>query len=567
MKSIIYIIALTILSLLAACGNRQSQNPQLSRIYELSESDPAAALAALDSVNPERLSDPDRHYYDFLTIKVNDKNYIKHTSDSLYLAVHAHYKGDKSMFPEVLYYGGRVCSDLGDYPTALKYFQEAIDAIPPGQQGLKLHGAIAIQMGQLLNQLRLYEEALPFLHKAVEIDSLIETSYILAYDLNLLGKNLLELKQYDLAKMRFRQAQALIEDTAPEEKANIDVGIAATELYQGNIDSALCAIRQAINTTSRLYHNVALMYATQVYQAAGIRDTAFRCAYDLAHSGDIDNRRWGYGYLLSPTLLPLSPSDSIPEYALNYLALAEQYLSKHDAQQALMQQSLYNYQLHERDRLNAEQGKQRLVKWTYLGFILALCLIITTLYFRNKNNRTLLRLHKTLNDLTLLKERIITQSAIPSDWVDAGAYNPIDTETHKIRNQIQKNLLDLLEQGSNRPTDVRILNSTTYDTLQQFIKDEKCIGDSNSLWSELEKIVMETSSHLKQNLRLLLGRDAKPIEMQTILLIKCGVSPTQMATLLGLTKGSVTSRRKSLGNKMFGTEVGIQNIDDLIRLL
>lgn len=51
---------------------------------------------------------------------------MEHTSDSLILDVIDYYSSndDRNLYPEVLYYGGRVYSDLGDYPTSLSYFRK-----------------------------------------------------------------------------------------------------------------------------------------------------------------------------------------------------------------------------------------------------------------------------------------------------------------------------------------------------------------------------------------------------------------------------------------------------------
>ena len=64
-------------------------------------------------------------------MKIADKNYVTHTSDSLILRVIDHeesHKGD-GRYAEALYYGGRVYSDLGDYPTSLKYFQQSLEPV------------------------------------------------------------------------------------------------------------------------------------------------------------------------------------------------------------------------------------------------------------------------------------------------------------------------------------------------------------------------------------------------------------------------------------------------------
>lgn len=567
MKSLFYLLAIYLFAMLVGCESRQSQSPQLTRIYELSESDPGAALAALDSVNPAALSTPDRHYYDFLTIKVHDKNDMRPASDSLYLSVYDYYQSDMAMLPEALYYGGRVYSELGDYPTALKYYQNALDATPSKEEWQKLKGKIYAQTAHLLVTLRLYEEALPYLYKTVSIDSLIETPYILAYDLHLLGRTLLGLNQDSLAEIPLRSAQQILSSISTEDEANMEIGIATVHLRQGHIDSALCVIRHAINNTTPEFRNVALMTGTNVYRKAEILDSAYLCALSLAHSKDSLNRRWGYRYLLYPELLPYSSSDSIAAYACEYGNLMEGYINTHDDQQALIQQSLYNYQSHERKRLQAEREKQRITQWTSLSIILVLLLVAATLYFRNRSHNHLLQLHKTLNDLTTLKEHLATSGTNAPEKNQERLPDPADNEIQKLRRQIQQQLLDLLEQGKGRSTDARIIQSKEYHILREYIDQGKSIGYNDSFWGTLEEIVLRVCPNLKQNLRLLMGREAKPAEMQTVLLIKCGVTPTQMSQLLNLAKGSISNRRRDLGIKILDQHLPNPEIDKILRLL
>ena len=68
-------------------------------------------------------------YYDLLDLKVNDKMYVRHTSDSLIKRITAFYEtyGDRDKLLESYYYMGRVYRDLNDAPEALKYFQKALD--------------------------------------------------------------------------------------------------------------------------------------------------------------------------------------------------------------------------------------------------------------------------------------------------------------------------------------------------------------------------------------------------------------------------------------------------------
>ncbi|MCC8196732.1 MAG: hypothetical protein LIO49_08080 [Ruminococcus sp.] len=194
-------------------------------------------------------------------------------------------------------------------------------------------------------------------------------------------------------------------------------------------------------------------------------------------------------------------------------------------------------------------------------------LIVATLYFRNRSHKHLLQLHKTLNDLTTLKESLTTSRTDVPEKDQEFLPDPADNETQKLRRQIQQQLLDLLEQGKGSATDARIIQSKEYDILRQCIDQGKGIGYNDPLWGKLENVVLQSCPNLKQNLRLLMGREAKPAEMQTVLLIKCGVTPTQMSQLLNLAKGSISNRRRDLGIKILDQYLPNPEIDKIVRLL
>lgn len=82
-------VYLSIICILAQ-GCTRSLHPSdkhLKRVEILSDTDYDAARACLDSIDRGVLGDTDLHFYDFLDLKLNDKEYIEHTSDSAILAL------------------------------------------------------------------------------------------------------------------------------------------------------------------------------------------------------------------------------------------------------------------------------------------------------------------------------------------------------------------------------------------------------------------------------------------------------------------------------------------------
>lgn len=111
------IISLLIAGIICGCGRRHD-NQLLTRIESMQDSNPQAALDSLNAIDYTRLTERDRHYHDFLMVKISDKAYELHESDSLIMDVLEYESShkDNGRYEEALYYAGRVYSDLGDFP-------------------------------------------------------------------------------------------------------------------------------------------------------------------------------------------------------------------------------------------------------------------------------------------------------------------------------------------------------------------------------------------------------------------------------------------------------------------
>lgn len=305
-------IGISLLLLTAGCRHRLDE--RLVEIDRMADVNPTEAQDSLRTIDYAGLSNADRHYYDLLSIKAADKAYVTHSSDSLILDVIDYYSSHKSsnLYPEALYYGGRVYRGLGDYPTALQYFQDALDKIPDDTEKLRLKGCIVSQAGGLLNQIRLYQQAIPYLEESIRIDSLTNDTFGLAYDHNLIGAIYMHKNVLDTADIHFNIALKLSQNLTQEGYTLMKVYLAANQYRKENIDSALTLIRGLPEKSSPTDKALSLTYASRIYLQAGILDSAYMYAHELAYSKESMNRKTGFQLLLSPELSEMAPLDSLP---------------------------------------------------------------------------------------------------------------------------------------------------------------------------------------------------------------------------------------------------------------
>ncbi|MDE6843989.1 MAG: tetratricopeptide repeat protein [Muribaculaceae bacterium] len=585
MRIYLYII-LMLLMLPGACV-RPDRDARLTAVAQMVQKNPEAALRALDSIDVTALGENDRHYYDLLSIKAKDKAYIVHTSDSLILDVTDYYRRhhDKVLYPEALYYGGRVYSDMGDFPTALRYFQNALETIPEGEEYLPLKSTVSSQTGRLLNTLRLYEQAVPYLEESIRLDSITGDSLSYIDDRQLLGAVYLHNGKYGAAESEFLRAREIAELVSPEAVWPQDMYLAAISEKEGRTDLAVSLIGPGMRFISPDYFSISSAYAARIYFAAGRLDSAYHYAHKLVASSSPRNRQNGYKILLAPEMTSYIPADTARRYVREYREVIESLLSRHDAEAALIQNSMYNYQVHERERHRAEADKMRYERrafWLLCG-VLALAAVV--FYLKYKNQRQLLRLRIALSNIGALREALAREKTIevqprsddePSDVllsesVGMGECEPLraDDSSEVLRKRLRDELMKLYQESTERNIGLspRIVDSDAYRLLQRHIEDKSIIGENSTLWKQLEEVILQASPDFKTNLQLLTGGRLTQSDLHTAYLVKCHVAPTQMSCLLGRTKGSISSRRESIGFKVFNEKLSVKVIDGIIRLL
>jgi hypothetical protein len=194
--------------------------------------------------------------------------------------------------------------------------------------------------------------------------------------------------------------------------------------------------------------------------------------------------------------------------------------------------------------------------------VLVLGLIAFILCLKNKNKNNLLKLHEALENLNTLRNNLDTNTNSDNDKMLS-----LHSEEY-LKERLREQLL-ALHQESKIPRQVSsaILLSEAYSQLQKFIADEKVIVESNILWKELEETIIKSSPDFKYRLQLLTGGKLKVSDYHLAILIKCGVTPTQMTILVGKAKGTISYRREKLCVQIFGQKLGIKVVDDIIRSL
>ena len=564
------IIVLLLIILLSGCG-KTTPNPILERLDKMAKVNSRVELDSLYSISKDGLSKDDKMYYDFLSVKLADKAIINHTSDSIILSVIDYYSahGSKERYAEALYYGGRVYHDIGDFPSAIKYYGEALSSLGQDDKSLLLKSKIAAQMAGLFNSMRLFNEARRYIDMSIEINSELKDTIRLMYDLEVLGANYIKVKDYDDAENTFRRAIRIADRKAPLEAMMDSVYLASIKNYKMEHDSAVLIIRgipwrvdTVLNDDQKqfVYSN-----ASDIYRCEGMPDSAYKYALELVKIKDAKNLKKGYLILLSDELKDLVPADSIRTYVNHYTAAVESYMNSRGDANALIQNTQYNYSIVERDKQKALEKKRNVERWLALSVVILLLAIIAVIYYRDKSNRTLIKLRSALDSSRELRKQLETGDA------KAKASEPLaaaEVTAEDLRRQLIDELTAVCDSKKKRlPLSPEIRNSRAYEELQEHIVEKRMIPDGSPLWGELHSVIIEASPNFDRRLQLLSQNKIKTDAYRIMLLIKCGVTPTQLVILVGRTKGALSNRRRILGLKFTDSEISAAMFDNLVYAL
>ncbi len=577
----ILLSSIFILSTLSCSVNQPDR--RLDRVNDLASTSPQEALDSLAAIDYAQLSDADKHYYDFLSIKASDKAYIMHKSDSLILKVidfESQHQGN-GRYPEALYYGGRVYSDLGDHPTALHYFQNSLDQLSSSDdQNIILKRRVLSQTGRLLTSLRLYDQAIPYIESALDLNRQLHDTLAIVYDLQLLGGTYLRASNYKSAEKYFNEAISLSSNLPICHTAQSKMYLAAAKFGNGELDSALTLIRHTPELVVPISRNSALAYASNIYLQSEILDTAYIFSHELITSPYPHNREVGYQVILSPKLRHLIQPDSLNKYISDYRALLEKFYDENEAQLAINQHNSYNYQLHEREKAKAEKSNE-ILRFGILCFLLVIILLgLIVLYLMNRNKAHIIELHEALENIKKLRTELDNASSpiMQTEGTDKHSEltenkNTVATSISRkkeddLRERLKNELMALYESANeSKAISPIILQSEVYQKLQELITKGKPIKDQDSIWIELENIILKSSPKFRVNLNLLTSGNLTTLDLHTALLIKCGIKPSQMTTLFGRSNGTIVSRRETLCVKVLDKKSGVKVIDAIIRLL
>lgn len=547
--------------LLTGCVSK-GHDARLRQLAIIVSSKPQEALMALDSIDAKTLDIPDRHYRDFLRLKAMEEANVAIQSDSLYILLHGYYaENDKELYPEVLYYGGIVYKDLGDYPNALKYFQDALDLLPDNTDNTVLRNKVLTLTGQLLNSLKVYHDAIPYLSDALESAIVTGDSASLSHEYQLLGTAYMHLEDYGKANSFLAEAYNYAKKLCDADAAYIQGYMAASHYHEGKIDSALILIQGVLQHINESDKDLFKAYAADIYYAAGNYDSAYIFASDIIHSPNPSFRIVGYRRILSPELRTYLHPDTITEYFDNYLESLEANNRRYDIDAISDQNSKYNYSLYKKRNV-ALLKSQRNLMFLLSGIILIVLILVGFLIrYRRTMAQRQANLQNALDTISALNRRLTAYENISTVETHTDTVKELHTQIDYEISRLKK----LAQESEILPDNAA--NTEGYRIITEALRSGKVISETSPAWQYIIASVKEVSPDFENTLRRLSGNTLNEQDYQLAALIRLGFRSSQIAQIVGRVKGAVTYRRKRLCFKLFSDAVSPEDLDKVLRLI
>ena len=580
------------------------RDARLEDIREFVSDFPEVAMDSLAKIDVTKLSADNRHLYDLLSIKAKDKADIKHTSDSLVIDVIRYYENypDSSLKSEALYYGGRVYRDLGEYSLALGYFQKALETLPKKEKLTQSESRIHSQTSGLLNDMRLYTEAVPYAERAIEINRHNNDTTYWVYNLFELGSIHMRAQNYKLADQYFTQVLPLVENQPKELIDDAKVYLAMAKSLEGWHNIAVELIWPIVTDTVYEKNYFYKGYAAGIFYAARLYDLAYIYAKEVNESGYELNKTKMLEILLSPELADRHDRNTLVEYTRTYANLITQQFNENDFRMASDKQNMYNYKRHEIEKEKAQASNKRLKIWIVVLCYVFLIVLVFILFYKNRNKKMADELRNLIEAVEALRTKETVTDDLPAVEADdtdtdteTGA-ETADTDTETADNDIAENytdsfnrswqqnetpekikemrrdlsnrLLALYYENPNVGPSEKIVNSGIKKELLALIEANRLLeGKNYEVWSKVEKIILDDNPKFKKDIYLLTDGKLSREEYHTVLLIKVGLSPSQIGKLIGRAKNTISTRRDNIGKRFFDKKIASKIVDALIHLI
>ena len=590
MKSIKWLSTIILSFIVYSCGNKPYPQTVLT-VDSIINTYPDSALTLLEQVKSNIGSEPPstQIYYQLLTIKAKDKAYIPHTSDSLIKSVVKYYedKKDNSHLPEAYYYAGRVYRDLGDAPQALDYFQKAAESIQEDSDR-KLATLIYAQTGTLYLYQHIFDKALYTFKKAYHNTMIINDSIYMVYNLRDLGRVFTGMNNIDSTLYYYEKAEQVarsinnpyLTSIINQEVTNIYTQLKEYQKARNALQRSLCNPQKNLPP----YYTV----SADLYYYTGQIDSAEYYYKKLLTIGNYYQKQASYRALGKIAQQKGKYTDAL-NYMEQCLTYTDSIQRKKNAEAVQKVNSLYNYQLREKENSLLKETTQRQRTWILLLssiviIVLATSCFVITISKQKKKQKKMQaerqeeKLKEIAHEQYYKSQQYITENEKRIEVLKDKMQSTTNrrNELEKVLQETEKEVLELTNKQIKAKLKLQTLSEEVLKNSQIYKDFHHVAGMPNSEnisektkitkkdWETLSNLIDQTYDNFSWRLQSLYPSISEQ-ELRICLLLKISIPPTCIAALTAHTKQSISSSRKKLYEVTHNQSGKPSQWDDFIR--
>lgn len=595
---VLYIITLFNVILFSCSKPSEVILPELSRAENLIFEYPDSALAILDSMETPSPSDKFQYAtWCLLYTQAKDKNYMKHTSDTLINIAYSCFINSKDLKKKLtaIYIKGRVANDMHKIDDATIYYLQA-KSLAKELKNYELAQVICANLGMIYAYRNLGDLAMVEIKDAYNYSVLANDSTNISYTLSYMGRVSAIFQKWDSCIYYYNQAMQIAKQSHNLKTLGMafgEIAFAYERLHQ--YDSAIVYLKKAESIKIQNGHiglHQTYLGLGRAYAEVQKYDSALYYLHEALQTDNI--------YTLSSIysiLYQINQEQKKFKEAIKFNELHKQYtdsinnISK--TKKILELQASYKQEalIHKKNKLKLEN--YNLIKISLFIFSSMICIVYIIMFFykrsitkreryiqvvnnqienhilqlnQNKeiiqrNNEVIQSMSEQLEKSQNLKEYINEQKKELNQIYEYNDY--LQTQNTNLLNKINQSSLILRENEK---------NIHTYNEIQEqniILKEkEKLLSEYMSEQLELFKQLKEVPKYIKdeqwpaivrtvnilyRNFTVRLHKEFPALtdsDLQICCLIKLKFTTSVIASLTGVSPSSVTKRKQRIKERM-----------------
>lgn len=585
MKRLLLFILPLLAVIISSCG-RHEYPRALTDADSIADHDPQRARAILDSLRPTVYGSDEavRNYYALLQIKIADKADRPLPKDSTVFRLVSYYEqsGESRLLPLAYYYAGRTLFTRNNAPEALDYYQKALESIGEDTSLLRLKACVYSQMGYVFFNQKIQHKSLEMAQKAYYCNLRLNNTKAIIYNLDHIAWTYSNLNSYNNAIVTYKKALNLAVRKQDKDDV-VDICSELAYIYldkKGKIDSAKKYLDMAVINNKGEKDRTLLAVSSKVYDKLGMYDSAYNENIKLLNFDNIYAKKMAVREIAK---YKIRKGDN--KSAAKYLEEYEYYLDsiqKITATEAVARMSaMYNYSSKEREaaelKVENEEFKKTLIFFVMVFIFVILLSIAAWIAIKLKKLEVKIKLQRGKQI-----EKELYESSGRYIKEKEKELSEVREEISKIEDKDPESANDLKEKlySLNATVQTLKIKEAEHDRKQKELEgcdvsrriktrlqDSSIINKnlSETDWMEIEQTVSSYADNFKTRIEETCKISEQ--EYKVCLLLKLGLSPTEISKVMNKTKQAISMMRKRLYLRAFAISKGPEDWDRFIRSL